>query len=585
MRVGKSKEYCCDFETTSKYQYEKEGLTRVYLFRLVDLKTGLKVKLGVNISEFINEIKINKNISKVYFHNLSFDGCFIIDYLLRNDFKWCNNKDELSKMESNAFNAIIDENGSIYEIDIFFYEMPKIVHINCSYKLTGLSIKDLGKLVGVEKLNETHNYTEIKNYKSIEEVTAEELSYIKNDVEIMRLGILKCYEMGIRGLTKSSACYKMWREMEWCKIKDDVITDYPPEIKHIIDASYRGGITMINKKYANKILGACRNYDVNSLYPSVMYNEMPIGEYVAGKQDSDINSKYSMRLYEISVFNAKVINGFIPFIPTTKSFIFKDSYNYDKEIKNLTLYLWDCEFELFKKFYEGIYKIVNIVAWKPKKDLFKEYIDKFRVIKETAPNPSPERTFAKLCMNGLYGKFAQTSDRVSKRPMLLDNGLVYYEKFITPNMGDYDRKIASRITALARCVLIKAIESAPERFIYCDTDSIYCLGDYELEGLPIDDKKFGYWKYEYSYSKFKGLKAKCYIATISNEGKDFGKLHSAVAGLPKECQSKLTYEEFKEGLTIDNAKKQVKRVRGGMIIDSIPFTIKITKEGVINSGK
>lgn len=585
IRIKTKGEYCCDFETTSKNQYLKEGLTRVYLFRLVDLKTGLDVKQGTSMSEFINNIENDKKIEKIYFHNLSFDGCFIIDYLLRNDYKYVNDKEQLSKENCDSFYSIIDESGSIYEIDIYFSKVNKKVKINCSYKLTGLSIEDLGELVGVTKLKETHDYTEFKNYNSISEVTEEELNYIKNDVEIMRLGILKCYEMGIRGLTKSSACYKMWKHMEWNKICKDVHTDYPPEIKHIVDASYRGGITMINKKYKGKLLGECRNYDVNSLYPSVMYNDMPIGEYVSAKNDKDIPSNYNIRLYEISVFNAKVLKGFIPFIPTSKSFIFKDSYQYTNEIKNMTLYLWDCEYELFKTFYEGTYKVVNIVAWKSKKDLFKDYIDKFKKIKEEAPNPSPERTFAKLCMNSLYGKFAQTSDRVSKRPMLLGNGVVYYERFISNLKSNYDRKIASRITSLARCVLIKAIESEPNRFIYCDTDSIYCLGDYELKGIPIDSKKLGYWKYEYSYSKFKGLKAKCYIATISNEGEKKGTLHSAVAGLSKECQKQLNYDNFKEGLTIEGAKKQVKRVKGGMIIDTIPFTIKVEKQGVITSGK
>ena len=119
IKVKTKGEYCCDFETTSKNQYLKEGLTRVYLFRLVDLKTGLDIKQGTSISEFINNIENDKKIEKVYFHNLSFDGCFIIDYLLRNDYKYVNDKEQLSKENCNSFYSIIDESGSIYEIDIY----------------------------------------------------------------------------------------------------------------------------------------------------------------------------------------------------------------------------------------------------------------------------------------------------------------------------------------------------------------------------------------------------------------------------------------------------------------------------------
>ena len=80
-RIVTKGEYCCDFETTSLKQYELEGRTRVYLYKIVDLKTGKKEHYGVNIEDFIDYIFTDKDILKVYFHNLSFDGAFIIYYL------------------------------------------------------------------------------------------------------------------------------------------------------------------------------------------------------------------------------------------------------------------------------------------------------------------------------------------------------------------------------------------------------------------------------------------------------------------------------------------------------------------------
>ena len=336
---------------------------------------------------------------------------------------------------------------------------------------------------------------------------------------------------------------------------------------------------MVNKKYQGKLLHDLRDYDVNSLYPSVMYRDMPIGKGVIYTDESLIPDNYNLRLYEIYITSVRVIGDYIPFIPTTKSFIWKDSYSYNYKVEELEICLWGEEFELFKLYYEGEYNVIKILAYKSKKDMFKSYLDTFKEIKENAPNPSPERTFAKQCMNSLYGKFAQNCNRVSKVPYL-DKQTKEVKFELVEHNGEqtYDRKIASIITSYARCVLIKAINKNPKRFVYCDTDSIYVLGDYDYD-IPVDSKKLGFWKYEYSYDNFKALKAKCYISTI----KGTGELHSAVAGLPKECQKKLNFKNFKNGLVINDAKKQLCRVKGGIVIVPIPFTIKIEKEDTLAS--
>ena len=76
-------EYCCDFETTSKEQYLIEGRTRVYLYKWTSLD-GSKSKVGLSIKEFLEDLKNNKDIHKIYFHNLSFDGNFILYGLFEN---------------------------------------------------------------------------------------------------------------------------------------------------------------------------------------------------------------------------------------------------------------------------------------------------------------------------------------------------------------------------------------------------------------------------------------------------------------------------------------------------------------------
>ena len=81
---------------------------------------------------------------------------------------------------------------------------------------------------------------------------------------------------------------------------------------------------------------------------------------------------------------------------------------------------------------------------------------------------------------------AQNNYRVSNVP-IYNGDIIEYDKKEDVTENKYSKAIASRITSYARCVLIKAINKDPTRFIYCDTDSIYIKGDYEYN-IPVDDK-------------------------------------------------------------------------------------------------
>ena len=66
------------------------------------------------------------------------------------------------------------------------------------------------------------------------------------------------------------------------------------------------------------------------------------------------------------------------------------------------------------------------------------------------------------------------------------------------------------VTSYARRNLIKAIDDNMERFIYCDTDSVYLLG-WEEPKLQIHDTEFGKWAMEGKFVKGKFIRSKCYI--------------------------------------------------------------------------
>ena len=242
MRKAKNLIYCADFETTSYQQYQVEGRTRVYLWKLMGVD-NLIDQIGIDIESFINFI-ISLGSSDIYFHNLSFDGEFILWYILENGYQY----DEEIKGDK-TFKSIIDERGSIYSITIR-HNQKCITELKCSYKLFPKSIADIGKLVGIEKLNETHDYNEIKNYHSIDELPEEEIKYITNDVRIMVELIKYLQEKGVKGITMSTSAYKNWLQDKYQLCKNNMKKDTNEEIVEIVRKSYRGGITKVNQKYS-----------------------------------------------------------------------------------------------------------------------------------------------------------------------------------------------------------------------------------------------------------------------------------------------------------------------------------------------
>ena len=72
-----SKWWCADFETTSLKNLEKDGCVRVWLWSLVGVEENEHF-YGLTIEDFFKTIKKNK-CSRIFFHNLKFDGRFIVD--------------------------------------------------------------------------------------------------------------------------------------------------------------------------------------------------------------------------------------------------------------------------------------------------------------------------------------------------------------------------------------------------------------------------------------------------------------------------------------------------------------------------
>lgn len=72
-----SKWWCADFETTSLKNLEQDGRVRVWLWSLVGVEED-EHYYGTDIESFLKQVK-KLHCQRVFFHNLKFDGKFIVD--------------------------------------------------------------------------------------------------------------------------------------------------------------------------------------------------------------------------------------------------------------------------------------------------------------------------------------------------------------------------------------------------------------------------------------------------------------------------------------------------------------------------
>ena len=565
-RVKRDKIYCADFETKSMKQYLIEKRVRVYLWEMTSLEGNYK-RCGLSIDEFFKELEKLPNRSVMYYHNLSkFDGEFILWYLLENGYKRSDtcNKQSPSKTFS-------DLTTDLYAHLVITVKLPNdiIIEFRCSYKLLPISIAAWGKALHLKKLSEKHNYDEIKNYTDMKRVPREERRYLNRDVEILRKILIEARKMGLKEITLSTSAYRRWQETMYYfsqslkKPKDEGINE-------MINKSYKGGITKVREDLAGKYIADFYSYDVNSLYPSVMYNNpMPYGEPKRFKTVEDaIKENYPIILLKIYVQEAHVRSGKQAIVGLSSGFTMTMSYNYDNEFADRHMCVWLPELERIETNYDIIYTLSEIVGFRAKRDIFKKYCDHWFQVKTTAPN-EVIRTIAKLMLNSLYGHFGMNAERVSKMPVGVKDGQIEYATFQTTGRYYY-KAIASYITSLARCRLIDGINAVGEDFIYCDTDSIYCFnGDHSLD---IDPKRIGAFKAEGHYLFGKFLKAKCYIKTLDNKKKE---LETRVAGFDKDAQKLLNYDNLCDGTKFTKQKKAVKRVTGGALVTMTDFTIHV----------
>lgn len=563
--------YSCDFETVNKIED-----CRVWLWGSVELYDHNNFKYGKDLNSFFDWVDSIPDKSVLYFHNLKFDGEFMLYFLFRNGFKWTDRR----RIYDKEFKTLITDSGVWYAVEIGIGD--KTFKIYDSLKIISLPVKKIGPAFG---LNESKGSIDYNKEREIGyNATIDEVEYLRLDVCIVASALEKMLDDGHNSITQASNSMKFYKKMIGAKKFKKLFPVL--EQDSYLRQSYVGGWCYVNPKYKNTINGRGIVVDNNSIYPYVMSSKkLPFGEPVYFKGayiHDDVFDLY------ISTFRCdfELKPDHVPTIQLKKQIGFKPTeYVTSSNGENPVLCMTSVDIELFFKHYE-VYNVEWFDGWKFKSSdkLFIEYVEFWTKVKVCAKETKNKGmyTIAKFFLNMLYGKFGLNPNIQSKIPTY--DSKTDKIKYV---LGPKETRppiyvpVASFVTAYARQITITGAQDNFDRFMYADTDSEHLEGWELPKKLDIHPTRLGAWDVELYFKRSRYLHAKAYIEEKDHdsEGNELEGCAIACAGLPEraryddEGNALIGFDDFVLGAKFDG-KLEATRVSGGVVLQEKEFTIK-----------
>lgn len=457
-------------------------------FLMIGIYDGEIYSLFDNLDMYLDYVLTKKNNGlRIYFHNGGrFDFLFLIDRLM-----------------DRGVVKFISRGSSL--LGLVFSDGKTRVEFFDSYALLPASLDKLIKTYDIKEKKIPIDFSKKRKFtdKKLQE-------HLKNDC-ISLYKILEKFE-SVEGYLSPTIAGHSLRKFRENFFNGDFWNVDEKFDEYFRKNYYKGGRVEVYKGLGKNLY----YYDVNSLYPSVMLEKMPVGAPIRTKiYKKNKIGFYKIKLMEdyeehISILSIKNENG--NFYVSAK--------------KGDEFYLISCEIEELKK--ETKIKIIDGYYFSDAADLFTEFVNHYYDIKSKASN-EVERYISKLILNSLYGKMGQ---KLRGENIEMDRGQGDYAVYDAEQgllLVDSVRRmkfkgvyIASYITALARMKHYQLMKKAGfDNIYYCDTDSIITnkkikttdkIGDLKLEaeiseGVFLMPKVYGYIdkKTGKTYVKFKGF--------------------------------------------------------------------------------
>lgn len=618
--------YSADFETCDDYSLPIDKLIidkitgkiqviypqRVWLAGFKNLET-MKSSYFTHIDDFMQKILArgdNQN-TEYAFHNLKFDGSFIVPWLLRRGYTVSQ-----GRPDKGEFSVLIDRMNNWYTIVIQPTKRRKVV-IWDSHKLFPTALKNLHEIYGTptKKLFETAEfYNEVRGEDHI--TTPHELQYFENDLQVLGEALnehIKVYGLQFKKTQASQAFNQFEKHFPSWKRRFpplDPLTDKK------IRRAYWGGLSYVNPLHQGKDIFNIGLYDINSSYPyQQAYKKLPYGTPLASYgvgQNPDMSKFWVAE----AIVKFKLKPGKLPCIPK-KALTEGEPEDQDKWLENsfgavmmtfcsidyITIqqsykfevirWMWSTHWA--QKVHPEVqeYILMNNETKVKYKKLAADIVDELLKIQYSSMSNR-----AKINNNGYYGKFGEDIIKEGKTPYLIEDEVEYImdrEELQKEGKRKF-LPVAIATTAWGRQQLITMGNALQDKFVYCDTDSIHFIeeGGSELVKAAEDRGEFkisktelGAWKYEGRFDRGRYLRSKCYYEENYNDL--FPEV--TVAGLPADPvlehevtlhfnKSKrrtcCTWDNFHIGLYIPggNGKLQSVRTRTGNKLIPTSFEIK-----------
>lgn len=634
--------YCADFETHNNKGIEETGVwgwasLPITAEDITDYNSDLWT-IGESITDFFEWLSSLESSAEVYFHNLKFDGAFILDYIVKHPEQWQYAED---RPKPGEYTTLIDEFGGFYCIRLG-YAKGRTVKIMDSLKKIPISIEQIGKSyckdINLEKGLIDYEKDRTQCYTLAEHT--DEIRYLQTDILIAVRAMRKHLEQGLDRMTiggdalqsfklslyeakhpasfsrslkliegefrKVFPCLDELQPLETFRLNRETL-----ELEHItmdyddyIRRAYVGGWTYVNQKHPkyNKELdeitvGSGLVYDVNSEHPYSMHTTqkgtqdtkhlMPYGvptlhkgSYLDRPKPGCVFIQHCLISYELKPNGLPCIkgSGFASDLWSTESLQAEERWFTNVDLE-MVLNNYYCEIQF-----------IDYLEFRAMEGLFDSYIDKW--IKEkaeaTIQKDGGKRQVAKLMLNNLYGKFGQNRKTAHKVPRLEDNQVKFD---IVNEQGAETRPscytaVSVFVCAYSRHLIITGALNNIEHFCYADTDSLHLdTTPDNVKGLRIHDTDLGAFKLESTFKRARFIKPKCYIEdngdgkTIDGSITVAGLLRSYVEKNPDGIPTKQNrLDLFRDlGLNFDNFHRGLKITNGSNKMKRIPGGLVLTR--------
>ncbi len=591
--------FVADFETTTN-----PSDCRVWAWAACRVDDTDDIFIGNNIDDFMFWCESRRDNITVYMHHLKFDAQFIINYLFREGFSHVEKSED---RESRTFKTMISDKGLFYGVEVVFYRRGKNINkvtFLDSLKLLPMSVEEIAESFHLPIKKLSIDYDARNTMPPETPLTKEEIEYITHDVKIVAMALRFFFDNGLNRITIGSCALAEYKKM----IGDRRYKIWFPNIRAVnedVRKTYKGGVSFVNPKFAEKEVGNGLVLDKNSMYPSEMRDQLfPWGTPIYFDGEYQPDPMYPLYTQQIRcAFELKP--GMLPTVQVKYGWHYSGTeYLTTSNDEEMVLTLTSVDLDLFKKHY-NIYNEEYISGWKfrAQKGMFTEYVDKWTESKIRAKKEKNWGMYiiSKLFLNSLGGKFGTRSERKSKIPYMKDGAVHYADSQPEKQDGSY-MAVASFMTSYGRSGVITAAQKIMDdynsgkskiQFLYMDTDSLHILSeDFSLpEGLDIDDSRLGAWKIEGKFNRAKYLRAKCYMENMivsedeyneaiegkhpylcSKDKNGFYQLKITIAGMPEECYKNVTFKNFKFGAKYQG-KLEPEAVPGGVVLKDVDFTI------------